>query len=254
MHKKIIVGNWKMNPSSIKEAEILFKAISTALSRNPGVDVVICPPSLYLHQLLKVKNKYISLGAQNAFYESSGAFTGEVSPIMLRASKVTHVIVGHSERRSLGETNEIINKKLNALSKAKITSVLCIGEKERSNDGAYLQVVKEQLIECLKGLSKSYLSNIIIAYEPVWALSTTVNRHDATPHDFEEMKIYIRKLLTDIYGRTTALSVRIIYGGSVSKDNAESFFVAGADGLLPGKASLQPKNFAEIISIASKFK
>ncbi len=155
---------------------------------------------------------------------------------------------------SCNNENIIINKKLIAVLKAKITPILCIGESIRTHDGFYLAKVREQLSLCLEGIPKNQIKQIVIAYEPVWALSSTENRHDATPHDFEEMKIYIRKILTDMFGQITASSVRIIYGGSANKDNAQSFLEIGADGLLPGKASLDPKNFSKIVEIASQIK
>lgn len=252
--KKLIVGNWKMNPQSVKEAEILFKNIGKATSSIKNTDIVICVPFPFLSIVKKLKNKKITLGAQNVFYQAEGAYTGEVSASMLRDLGVKYVIVGHSERRSQGETNEIVNKKLIAILKAKLTPILCIGESIRNNDGSYLGIVKDQLMANLASVSKNQIKQIVIAYEPVWALSSTVNRHDATPHDFEEMKIYIRKTLTDMFGPTAANSVRIIYGGSANKDNALSFLQIGADGLLPGKASLDAKNFANIIEIASSIK
>jgi triosephosphate isomerase len=252
--KKLIVGNWKMNPQSQKEAEILFKNIGLAVKGAKNTDVVICPPFPLLSALKKLKNKKIALGAQDVFYESQGAYTGEVSAPMLRDAGVSYVIVGHSERRNMGDTDEIVNKKLLAVLRAKLTPILCVGENTRSDDASYLTIVKQQLTSCLSGVSKSQIKQIVIAYEPVWALSSTENRHDATAHDFEEMKIYIRKLLTDLYGSAAALSVRIIYGGSVNKDNAESFFRAKAEGLLPGKASLDPRNFGAIVQIASNIR
>ncbi len=248
--KKLIVGNWKMNPQSGKEAVILFKSIAQSAKNLKGVDIVICAPFPHIPLLKGQKSKLIALGAQDVFYEQKGAYTGEISPLMLVDSGVTYAIVGHSERRALGETDEIINKKVAVLLKAKITPILCVGESVRTHDGSYLLVVKEQIIKCLSGINKSQIKNIVIAYEPVWALSSTENRHDATPHDFEEMKIYIRKILTDMWSPLIASSVRILYGGSANKDNAESFLNAGADGLLPGKASLDARNFTKIIEIA----
>jgi len=233
--KKLIVGNWKMNPQSEKEAEVIFKAIMKGTKNIKNIDIAICSPYVFIKTLKKLKSNKISLGAQNAFYETTGAYTGEVSLIMLHNIGVKYVIVGHSERRSMGETNEIVNKKLNAIL-------------------AYLNFVKDQLVSCLSGISKNQIKNIVIAYEPIWALSSTADRHDATPHDFEEMRIYIRKILNDMFSPLVASSVRIIYGGSVNKDNAQSFLLAGAQGLLPGKASLDPKNFLEIINIANSIK
>lgn len=254
MLKKLIVGNWKMNPQSQKEAEVLFNNIGKNIKNIKNTEVVICLPFPYLFINKKLKIKKIALGAQDVFYETQGAYTGEVSTSMLKDMGVKYVIVGHSERRSLGETNEILNKKLTVVLKAKISPILCVGESIRSHDGSYLGVVKDQLMSCLAGISKSQIKNIVIAYEPVWALSSTENRHDATPHDFEEMKIYIRKILADLFGRAIASSVLIIYGGSVNKDNASLFLSVGADGLLPGKASLDVRNFSSIIQIASAIK
>ena len=252
--KKLIVGNWKMNPQSQKEAAILFKNISQATKNIKNTEIVVCVPSVYFTYIKQLKNKKISIGAQNVFFEPNGAFTGEISAKMLSDAGIKYVIVGHSERRAMGETNEIINKKLIAVLKAKLTPILCVGETVRSHDGFYLAKVREQLSMCLSGIPKNQIKQIVIAYEPVWALSSTENRHDATPHDFEEMKIYIKKILTDMFGQTITSSVRIIYGGSANKDNAQSFLEIGADGLLPGKASLDYKNFSKIIEIASNIK
>lgn len=254
MSKKLIIGNWKMNPQSEKEAGILFKTIGQSIKAVKNVDVVVCVPFPFVSSIKQLKNKKISLGAQNASSEAKGAFTGEVSPLMLRDIGVHYVIVGHSERRAMGETDEIINKKLLAVLRAKLTPILCVGESVRTHDAFYLATVKEQLTLDLASVQKSQVKQIVIAYEPVWALSSTENRHDATPHDFEEMKIFIRKVLTDMFSPITASSVRIIYGGSANKDNAESFLSVGADGLLPGKASLDPKNFTKIVEIASRIK
>jgi hypothetical protein len=162
---------------------------------------------------LKIKKHYIDFTDQRYFVGLSGV------------GGIKYVIVGHSERRAMGETNEIINKKLIAVLKAKLTPILCVGESVRSHDGFYLAKVREQLSMCLSGIPKNQIKQIVIAYEPVWALSSTENRHDATPHDFEEMKIYIKKILTDMFGQTITSSVRIIYGGSANKEKALISFI-----------------------------
>jgi triosephosphate isomerase len=233
-------------------AKKLIIGISKAVKGIKNTEVVVCPPLPLLSTIGKFKNKKIALGAQNVFYEQKGAYTGEVSPTLLRDLGVTYVIVGHSERRSLGDSDEVVNKKLVAVLKAKLTPVLCVGESVREHNGFYLATVKDQLTLGLAGIPKAQMKQIVIAYEPVWALSSTENRQDATPHDFEEMKIFIKKNLTDMFGTSTASSVRVIYGGSANKDNAESYLRVGADGLLPGKASLDAKNFSAIVQIASK--
>jgi triosephosphate isomerase (TIM) len=246
--KKIIIGNWKMNPISIKLAEKLFKDVAKALSTLKKTEVVICPPFIYLESLKKISKK-ISFGAQNAFSGDVGAFTGEVSPMMLYNMGVKYVILGHSERRAMGESNTDINKKIKYALVAGLAPILCVGENIRDENHAYFNLVKTQLEECLAGISKNSISKIIIAYEPVWALSSTQDRKDATPEDSQEMSIFIRKVLSDKFGNES-INTRIIYGGSVNEKNAEDFLRnGGVGGLLPGKASLDAKKFTAIIKI-----
>ncbi len=246
--KKIIIGNWKMNPGSSKEAEKLLAAVSKNIPKLKNTEIVVCPPFVYLEKLKKISKK-VSLGAQDAFYGDTGAFTGEVSAEMLAMLGVKYVIVGHSERRSIGEGNELINKKIKGVLSAGLTPVLCVGETMRDENHEYFNFVKNQLGECLNGVSKDLVGKVIIAYEPVWAISTTANRKDATPHDSLEMVIFIKKVLADKFGKYTTRT-RVIYGGSVNERDAGEFISkGGVDGLLPGKASLDPKKFSEIISI-----
>jgi len=250
--KKLIIGNWKMNPVSPEEAEKLFKSVAKSLSGVKKTEIVICPPFLYLERLKKFSRK-ISLGAQDAFWAETGAFTGEVSPVMLYNTGVKYVILGHSERRSPpaggGETNEIVNKKVKMALAAGLRLILCVGESVRDENHGYFNLVKTQLSECLNGISKTLISKIIIAYEPIWAISTTLDRRDATPADSLEMAIFIRKILFDKFG-LEAHKVRVIYGGSVNEKDAEDFLKnGGVDGLLPGRASLDAKKFVEIIKI-----
>ena len=255
LSKKIIIGNWKMNPRTSKLALENFNAIKKGVATYKNVDVVIAAPFVYLKDLSKVASKSCALAAQNVSHEIEGAFTGEVSASMLADTKTSYVIIGHSERRALGETNQNINNKIKLALKNGLTPVLCIGESEsdRQNGMWYLGKIKTQLEECLVGISKNLMSSIIIAYEPIWALSTTVDRRDATPKDYEEMRIYIRKVLSDMCGVKIVEKIRIIYGGSVNEKNAEAFLVeGGADGLLPGHASLLPKKFIQIVSIANE--
>ncbi len=252
MAKKIIIANWKMNPLSEKEAEKLFTNIANNISNIKKTDIVICPPFLYLSKLKKISKK-INLGAQDAFWGSTGAFTGQISGEMLSNSGVKYVILGHSERRELGESNILINKKIKGALSFGLTSILCVGDKERDENHEYFNFVKTQIEECLDGIKKEQLSKMIIAYEPVWALSTTVGRKDATPDDSREMSVFIRKILSDKFGVKTKMP-RIIYGGSVNDKSCEGFLAkGGVDGALPGAASLNADKFLEIIRIAEKF-
>lgn len=250
---KIIIGNWKMNPLTLKDAESLFGTVAKNISKIKNTQIVICPPFLYIEKLKKLSKK-INLGAQNAFLENVGAFTGEVSPDMLENIGVKYVILGHSERRTPstggGETNELINKKIKSALGAGLVPIVCVGESERDESHSYFNLVKNQIEECLAGISKNLISKIIVAYEPVWALSSTLNRRDAIAADSLEMSIFIKKVLSDKFGSKTELP-RMIYGGSVNEKTALDFLQnGGVDGLLPGKASLDAKKFVQIINIA----
>lgn len=247
MSKMIVIGNWKMNPLSLKEAEKLFTNISKSISNTKKTEVVICPPFLYLEKLKKISKKVL-LGAQDSFWEDSGAYTGEISGEMLYSIGVRYVIVGHSERRVMGENNQDVNKKIKALIKSGITPVVCIGEVKRDENHEYLNFIKTQIDECLNGVSKNSLSKIIIAYEPVWAIG--LGASPATSEEFREMNIFIKKILSDKFGAKELSNIRVIYGGSVDGKNAGDFIKEGhADGFLPGRASLDPKKLSEIIKI-----
>ena len=248
MNSKIIVANWKMNPQTEKEAEVIFYGISSAIKSLKGKMVIICPPSPFLFISKKIKSKKLILGAQNVSKFAEGAHTGEVSPKMLFDLGVKFAIVGHSECRFKGETDKDINEKINNLLKHKLSVILCVGEKDRDHDGRYLSLVEKQIKNCFYGIKKSQLKNIVIAYEPVWAIGKEATR-EATVEEFVEMRIFIRKVLSDLYDSKTICNVPIIYGGSVNPNNSRDFLERGeADGLLVGRDSLNPKKFAEIIN------
>lgn len=239
-----------MNPQTVTMATRLASDIKKELTRNT-VDVVLAPPFLYIPAVHGVRNgtKKFTLGAQNAHWERLGARTGEVSLAMLRGFQVTHVIVGHSERRAEGETDEMVNKKIHAAQKAGMIPVVCIGEKKRDHTGHYLTFIEKQIREACAGLSKAKLQHFVIAYEPIWAIGTG---DTATSEDVHEMKLFIQRVLTDIYGRNAAMKVRILYGGSVTAQNAEGLMKEGmVDGFLVGGASLRAEEFVEIIKKAN---
>ena len=254
MTKKLVIGNWKMNPISEKEAEKLFFEVVAGVPIIKKTEVIICVPFIYLNKLKSIsgQNKKVSLGAQDCFWGGKGPFTGEISAEMLSDIGVRYVILGHSERRALGETNIDVNKKIRASFSAGLIPIVCVGDKERDENHEYFNFVKVQLEECLNGIQKDLISKIIIAYEPIWALSTTIPRKDSTPIDSHEMVIFIKKILTDKFGVKTEMP-RIIYGGSANDKNVLEYLRdGGVIGVLSGAASLDAKKFLEIINITEK--
>lgn len=251
---KIIIANWKMNPRSQKEAETLFQQIAIFCKNFKENKVIICPsfPHLYIYKKLKIKK--ILLGAQDVSVKAEGASTGEVSPTILKDMQVQYVIVGHSERRMMKEDDDVINKKIINLLKFNLKPIICIGEKKRDHDGFFLSYVREQIKSSLIGISGANMKNIIITYEPVWAIGEKAER-EATVSEFIEMKIFIKKTLADLYSSKIAHSIPIIYGGSVNSINARSFLIEGqADGLLIGRDSLNHKKFGAILEVAQENK
>ena len=251
--KKIVVGNWKMNPLSLQEAEKLFINIIKSVSNIRKTGMVICPPYTYLEPLyclLKTKSHKLkaSLGAQDTFWGDTGAYTGEISGNMLYNIGAKYVIAGHSERRKMGENNNDVNKKIKASIEAGLAPILCVGESIRDKNHEYLNFIKIQIEECLNGISKNFISKVIVAYEPIWAIGK--GAYSATPEEFREMNIFIKKILSDKFGVKMVENIKIIYGGSVDEKNAEGFIKDGkADGFLTGRASIDSKKFSKIVKI-----
>jgi len=244
MKKRIIVGNWKMNPISLELAKKLFKTTKNTADRLNSVKVIVCPPFVYIPSLMKTVSS-VSIGAQNVNGEGQGSFTGEVSPLMLKDLGVSHVIVGHSERRKMGETDEAISIKVQALLDQDITPILCIGEKERNEDGSHLEFLKEQIKNSLNKVNKKNIDKLIVAYEPIWAIGA---KEAMNSSEIYETSIFIKKVLSDIYGHDLAVSTPILYGGSVNFRNALEIFEKGqVDGLLIGRESVNPPSFVELL-------
>lgn len=253
--KRLVVANWKMHPGTCTDAKRLFLEIKRQAARRVRVETVVAAPSIYISELAKLAARSpIRLGAQNVFWEKEGAYTGEVSAAQLASVGVTHVIVGHSERRALGERDEQVARKVVAALKGKLVVVLCVGESERDATGGYLSVVESQLRIALAGVPKTALRQLSIAYEPVWAISAGDGRgKTATPGDVQEMTIFIRKILTSLYTRPSAERVPVLYGGSVNEDNAAGLMEESMiDGFLVGGASLKPHAFAAILTAANE--
>ncbi len=255
MIKKIVIANWKMNPKSPQDAKRLFQAVEKGVHGIKNVDVVIAPPFVYLPLLVAGSRKPVAaLAAQDLFWEEKGAYTGEVSGAMLKAIGVGYVVIGHSERRMhLGETDEMINKKIKAALKASITPIVCIGERERNHFEDTLLFLKEQLKKDFAGIKPEAAKKVIVAYEPIWAIGTGKAEN---PDDAQKIAVYIRRVLQELLNPKAASAIRIIYGGSVNAKNASSFVgggVRGMEGLLVGGASLKADEFVKIVrSVALK--
>lgn len=250
--KKLVIANWKMNPETTVEAKKLFLQIGKEASGLRNVETVVCAPFVFLSELKRVyKGGTLSLGAQDLFWENKGSYTGEISPTQLKNTGVRFVILGHSERRALWETNSDVNKKIKMALKQGFRVIFCVGEKERDRQGEHLQFLKEQLIEGLQKVSSKDMKNIIIAYEPIWAIGKT--EEDAiTPQSLHEMILFIRKILVTIYNKNIALDAKVIYGGSVERGNAHNILTEGtAEGFLVGHASLNTSEFGDILKIAN---
>ena len=253
MRKKILAANWKMNLTQV-EAESYVEAFLHEVGEVNDIETVIIPPFTALPTLAQATGNapFIRLGAQNLHWERGGAFTGEICATMLRALFVKYVLVGHSERRALfGETDEMVRKKVHAALEAGLRPILCIGESlDEREAGLCQKVLRRQVEEGLKDVSTNHLAEIVIAYEPVWAIGTG---RTATPAQAEEVHAFLRSLLSELFGQGAADHTRIQYGGSVKPENTEELMrEPNIDGALVGGASLDPHSFARIIRATEK--
>ena len=249
--KKIIIANWKMNPKTLKEAKRLFKDTQKFAGEHKNAEIIVCPPFVYLPEIFGGKKfGNLRLGAQDCFWQNEGAYTGEISPAMLKNLKVNYVIIGHSERRvNLGETDEMINKKIRMALKEKFKVIFCVGERKRDEAGDYFNFLKKEIETGLSQTPSDLLNGLLIAYEPIWAISSGKNAKADTPDDLFKTVIFIRKVFAGMFGKSSAFSVPILYGGSVNQQNAKRFLeIEGIRGLLVGGASLSSKKFTDIIS------
>ncbi len=248
--KYLIAGNWKMNTTA-SETDDLISEINSLVGQQTQVQVCICPPFTSLQKGSSlVEQTEVLLGAQNMSAEPSGAFTGEISAEMLRDLYVNFVILGHSERRQyFGETNESINLKVLAAVQNNLKPIYCIGETlEERESGKTLEVVKTQVKEGLANFPLSEVDNLVLAYEPVWAIGTGKT---ATDEMAQEVHAYVRGLLVDLFGDAAGSGVRILYGGSMKPENASGLLTQpDVDGGLIGGASLNAKSFCAIVDSA----
>lgn len=235
-----------MYPERVEDAKKIVADVRRVMSKVRKTNVVICPPFVYVPVFSGIKKGSLHLGAQSTNAESSGSLTGEVSVSQLEQFNVDYIIVGHSERRKMGETDEVVNKKVKVVLDYGMTAILCVGESSRDHNGDYLDKIKDQIHYGLRGVEKKYLFQVVIAYEPVWAIGA---KEAMNSRDVHETSIYIRKVLNDMFGDYSS-SVLILYGGAVDKFNTEKLVREGnVSGFLIGRQSLVSKDFVEIIKI-----
>ncbi|MDQ0285144.1 triosephosphate isomerase [Desulfofundulus luciae] len=250
MRIPLLAGNWKMY-KTVAEAVEFVRRLKEALSGVRGVEVAVCPPFTALYAVAReLAGSNIALGAQNMYWVEEGAYTGEVSPVMLKEIGCRYVILGHSERRQyFGENDENVNAKVKAALKHGLVPIVCVGERlEEREAGHTEEVIAGQVRRSLAGLSGTELAGLVVAYEPVWAIGTG---RTALPEDAQQVNAFIRHLLAGMGGREAARQVRIQYGGSVKPENAaELLGQPDIDGALVGGASLKVDSFAAIVRAA----
>ncbi len=259
MTKTLIIANWKMN-LTIHQASLYVHQLSEALSEHDGVEIVLAPTSLALQTLsLQAQRRQFKLCAQNVYHQDHGAYTGEISATMLRGV-AQYVLVGHSERRHIfGETDKDVRAKVHAVLRNELTPVLCVGEtaEERANNETK-HVLHDQITGGLANVSSDEIDRVVIAYEPVWAISSGedfASHKTPTSHDLEKVRDIIRHQVTSLYGAAAEEKLRLLYGASVNADNVMSFLsLKGIDGLLIGGASLHQEEFTAIVKKAQALK
>lgn len=245
-----------MNPATLAEAKKRFLHIRKSAQNYRNLDVVVCPPSPFIAPLAELGQKSrlkVGIGAQDiSIFEAGSSKTGEVSVEMVNSSGANYIIIGHSERRALGDNGQTVSLKIREALKTKMNIIICVGEKERDADGGYLEVIKAQLSDALVNVGRSQFHQVIIAYEPVWAIGRKDNVA-ITSYDLHQMVVYIKKYLRESFGDTISSMTKILYGGSVTAENAEDIIWNGeVDGLLIGRASYEGGSFSDIFYAISK--
>ncbi|MBE2256310.1 MAG: triose-phosphate isomerase [Ignavibacteria bacterium] len=253
MRKKLIAGNWKMNltiPQSVNLSEQIKNGIKDFKLNN--TEVLVCPTFVSLYPVFEIiKNSGIKSGGQNMYFENEGAYTGEISAEMLKSAGCEFVILGHSERRKIfNESDELINKKVIKAVDSGLTAILCVGETlEERESGKQNEIVKTQIEKDLSGITVDKLKNIVIAYEPVWAIGTGKN---ATPEEANEMHKFIRNIISELYDKKSSDEIKILYGGSLNDKNCKELLSqSDIDGGLIGGASLKSDSFLKIIETSN---
>jgi triosephosphate isomerase len=254
MNKKLIVGNWKMNPTSLDEARSIARKIKRAAALLVSAEAVICPPLPFIAPCTpRAESKHFHMGAQSVSSElERGPFTGEVSASMLKEMAVEYVIVGHSEQRSRGESDSMVAKKAFAVLEAGSSPIICVGEISRDEAATYLETLKAQIKRSLEGIAPKYTGKIVLAYEPVWAIGA---QEAMKNEDIYESSLFVKKVFSDIFGPEAGVNVRVLYGGSVNYRNAPDIISIGkVDGLLVGRESVNAPGFVELLKAVDQVK
>ncbi|SHF85723.1 triose-phosphate isomerase [Ornithinibacillus halophilus] len=252
MRKKVIAGNWKMN-KVLAEANQFIDDVKDKIPNNDNVEAIVCAPYVHLPSLVdKAKGTNVKVSAQNMHFEDNGAFTGEVSPVMLKDIGVTHVVLGHSERREyFAETDETVNKKVHAAFNHDLTPIVCVGETlEQREANETKALVGDQVKKALEGLSEAQVAKTIIAYEPIWAIGTGKT---ASSEDANEVCAHVREVVKEVTSEEIAEQVVIQYGGSVKPANVDELLAqSDIDGALVGGASLESESFLQLVEAGAK--
>lgn len=248
---KIVALNWKMNPPTFAEAKRLFDATKKAATGLTKTRTIVAPPATFLRDLAKgYKGKAVAFGSQNIHFEEKGSYTGEIAASHVADSGASYAIIGHAERRKVGETDDDVRKKVFAALQHKLKPIICIGESVRDAKGEYVQVVREQITTAMKDVPQSRYGDITIAYEPVWAIGAP-EAPDA--HEVHQMMILVRKTLMDTLGSRAMSGADVLYGGAVNDENADAIFsVPDLDGVLVGRASLSAERVRELLKAANR--
>ena len=247
--KAIIVGNWKMNPTTFRQAAALLEATKKAAEKTRTF-VIVAPPVIFLRELKKkFRGGRIAYAVQHAHFDERGAHTGDISLAQAKDAGATYVLVGHAERRGLGETNDDTRKKVAAALAHKMTPILCVGEATRGAGGEHFELVKEQLKVGLTDVGATKLGKILLVYEPLWTIGTSATM---SPRDMHEMAIFIRKTVVELHGEA-GHTVTILYGGSIDETNAQDMLQNGdIRGLLLGRASEDPHKIRTLLQVVAE--
>ncbi len=246
MAKRLVIGNWKMNPETFEAAKAVARKTRAISAKLCNTDVVVCPPFPFIAACVsRSQPPAFHIGAQTVSLEEGGAHTGEVSAKTLQSLNVEFVIAGHSEARAAGDTDETVSRKIGRIVEAGMIAVVCVGEKTRDENGSHLDFLKKQIRKTFAGISPDKTKRVILAYEPIWAIGA---KEAMAPEQVYEMSLFVKKVFADIFGHEAGHKVRVLYGGSVNFRNAGDIIKVGrVDGLLVGRESVNMPGFKELI-------